>query len=340
MAAMRSHQHNDAEFAQRYNVQDNRDWKLDLARQELRADAHWEEKLIQCAYRPFDTRWAYFSAVAMDRPRRDLKKNVVDKENLCFNLVRQTKSSHWQHAVMTNKPAPAFFVEIKDGSNIFPLYLYVSTKTDLLDDSTSSQRHPNLAPAFITDFSARLQLAFVSDGCGDLDKTFGPEDVFHYAYAVFYSPGYRARYVQFLKIDFPRLPLTRDVALFRRLCGLGRELVALHLMTEIPKSETRYPVAGDNRVEAVRYSEPANGSPGRVWINATQYFDKVPPEVWNTHIGGYQVCQKWLKDRKGRPLSYTDLKHYASIVAALARTLELQSAIDTALGQWPLSAKK
>jgi predicted helicase len=241
---------------------------------------------------------------------------------------------------MTNKPAPAFFVEIKDGSNIFPLYLYVSTKTDLLDDSTSSQRHPNLAPAFITDFSARLQLAFVSDGCGDLDKTFGPEDVFHYAYAVFYSPGYRARYVQFLKIDFPRLPLTRDVALFRRLCGLGRELVALHLMTEIPKSETRYPVAGDNRVEAVRYSEPANGSPGRVWINATQYFDKVPPEVWNTHIGGYQVCQKWLKDRKGRPLSYTDLKHYASIVAALARTLELQSAIDTALGQWPLSAKK
>ena len=80
------------------------------------------------------------------------------------------------------------------------------------------------------------------DGCGDLRKTFGSEGVFHYIYAVFHSPTYRSRYAEFLKIDFPRLPLTRDVALFRSLCALGKELVALlHLMERLPKLETRYP---------------------------------------------------------------------------------------------------
>jgi len=108
------------------------------------------------------------------------------------------------------------------------------------------------------------------------------------------------------------------------------------LMEHLPKLETRYPEAGDNTVDAVRYTEPTSGVRGRVWINQTQYFDNVPPEVWDYHIGGYQVCQKWLKDRKGRQLSYDDLTHYRGIVAALARTIELQAAIDDAIGEWPL----
>ncbi len=336
IAAMRHTELDDDEFAQRYDLKDNRDWKLNLARRQVREDAHWQENLIPCAYRPFDTRWAYFSEAAMDYPRRELKENVAGKENLCLNVVRQTKTEHWQHAVMTDKPAPAVFVEIKDGSTAFPLYLYSSAKTDLFDDSAAGGRRPNFAPEFIADFSARLQLDFVPDGCGDMKKTFGPEDVFHYAYAVFHSPTYRSRYTEFLKIDFPRLPLTRDVALFRSLCALGKELVALHLMEQLPQLETRYPVAGDNTVDAVRYTEPASGVPGRVWINPAQYFDNVSPEVWGYHIGGYQVCQKWLKDRKGRQLSYDDLTHYRGIVAALARTIELQAAIDEAIGEWPL----
>ena len=226
------------------------------------------------------------------------------------------------------------------GTYAAPLYQYPIDKTDLFDNDnpsiTPGGRRPNLAPEFIANFSTRLKLAFVPDGCGDLRKTFGPEDVFHYAYAVFHSPTYRSRYAEFLKIDFPRLPLTSDVELFRSLCALGKELVELHLMEQLPKPRTRYPVAGDNTVDNVRYTEPASGVPGRVWINKTQYFDNVPPEVWGYHIGGYQVCQKWLKDRKGRQLSYDDLTHYQGIVAALARTIELQTAIDEAIVEWPL----
>jgi hypothetical protein len=83
-------------------------------------------------------------------------------------------------------------------------------------------------------------------------------------------------------------------------------------------------------------TEPAEGAPGRVWINKTQYFDNVPPEVWGYHIGGFQVCHKYLKDRKGRQLSYDDLTHYQGIVAALTRTIELQAEIDEAIDEWPL----
>ena len=103
---------------------------------------------------------------------------------------------------------------------------------------------------------------------------------------------------------------------------------------------TGYPVAGDSLVENVRYTEPGQGADkGRVWINKTQYFEDVPPEVWSFHVGGYQVCQKWLKDRKNRQLSYDDLTHYRHIVSALAETLRLMAEIDEVIenqGGWPI----
>jgi hypothetical protein len=103
---------------------------------------------------------------------------------------------------------------------------------------------------------------------------------------------------------------------------------------------TKYPVAGGNTVETVRYAEPGQGAAkGRVWINATQYFDGVPPDVWDFYIGGYQVCQQWLKDRKGRHLTYDELTHYQHVVSALAETIRLMAAIDETIeghGGWPI----
>ncbi len=183
-------------------------------------------------------------------------------------------------------------------------------------------------------------MEWVADGTGDRVSTFGPEDVFHYMYAVFHSPLYRERYAEFLKIDFPRLPLTTDAELFRRLCASGEELTGLHLMEHHRPLITRFPVAGDNTVDKVRYTEPGQGGDeGRVWINPNQYFDGVPPDVWAFHIGGYQVAEKWLKDRKGRQLSFDDLLHYQRVLATLARTGELMAEVDEVIeehGGWPL----
>ena len=219
------------------------------------------------------------------------------------------------------------------GTALFPLYLYPSEHTLEAEHG----RRANLNPEFVAEFAQRLGLRWVPDGQGDLltepgSETFGPEDVFYYAYAVFHSPTYRERYAEFLKIDFPRLPLTSDRALFAALVAQGKRLVNLHLMRAPGQvgSAPRFEGPGENVVERVRYVEP------RVYINAKQYFEGVEPEVWEFHIGGYQVCDKWLKDRKGRALSWEDITHYQGIVLALRETRALMQEIDEVIPSWPI----
>ena len=183
-----------------------------------------------------------------------------------------------------------------------------------------------------------LKMEFTSDGTGDLRKTFGPEDVFHYMYAVFHSPTYRSRYAEFLKIDFPRLPLTSNVALFRQLCGLGKELVGLHLLeVEGQKSKVKFSaVRGQSSVVAKGYPKYDDG---KVYINAEAHFAGVPEDVWEFHIGGYQVCEKWLKDRRERELSAEDIVHYGKVVSALGETIRIMKEVDAAIevnGGWPV----
>jgi len=164
--------------------------------------------------------------------------------------------------------------------------------------------------------------------------TFGPEDVLDYIYAVLHSPTYRKRYAEFLKIDFPRIPLTSDVGLFQRLCALGRELVALHLMEHpvLDESPAKLEPAGSNEVGTVRYDQEAQ----RVYINKQQYFAPVEPEVYAFQVGGYQVLNKWLKDRKGRTLTFEDVRHYGKVVVALRETRRLMAEIDEAIPGWPI----
>ncbi len=155
--------------------------------------------------------------------------------------------------------------------------------------------------------------------------------------AVFHSPTYRKRYAEFLKIDFPRVPLTSDQELFRTLAALGDDLVALHLLESpaLQELETEFPIRGSMEVEKVRYDEKRQ----RVYINKQQYFEPVPEEVWEFHVGGYQVCRKWLKDRRKRKLSWDDITHYQKIVKALAETIRLMSGIDAAIPTWPIPIK-
>jgi len=153
-------------------------------------------------------------------------------------------------------------------------------------------------------------------------------------YALLYSPTYRKRYAPFLKFDFPRVPLTSNVALFSVLCSLGGKLVSLHVMEKPVQSVSAFPVFGMNTVTNVCYK-----TPGQVWINATQYFGGVQQQAWDFSIGGYQICKKWLTDRKGRMLSDDDIAHYQHIVAVLTETGNLMHEIDSVIekyGGFPL----
>lgn len=303
---------------------DAQDWKVPLAQADLRASGPDEARLMPILYRPFDVRYTYYTGKPSGfhcRPRGEVMRHMLTGENVGFHLCRQISIQDWAHIMATNLITDDCYVSNKTAERGYtlPLYLYPNAqKSDLFDEGNGDNRTPNLSPVF---------LAALTDQLG---STPTPEDCFHYAYAVFHSPTYRSRYAGFLKIDFPRLPLTSDVTLFRSLCGLGQQLVGLHLMDTTAPAICRYPVAGDNKVETVRYADD------RVYINAAQYFEGVPDAVWCFHIGGYQVAHKWLKDRKGRQLSYDDLTHYQQVMAALAETLRLQVAIDQAITKWPI----
>ena len=227
----------------------------------------------------------------------------------------------WQHILVSNLPSPAVCIEIKDGSSAFPLYIYPTEKSGLFDLEHET-RKANFSPAFILDLESRLKLKFIDENHGDFETTISALDVFNYLYAVFHSPTYRTRYAEFLKMDFPRLPLTSDEALFQKLASFGAELVAIHLMNADIENDSCFDIEGDNVVEKIEFKD------NKVFINKTQFFDNVSPEVWNFHIGGYQVCNKWLKDRKGRVLNYDDCKNYLYILAALENTQDLMGRID------------
>jgi predicted helicase len=156
-----------------------------------------------------------------------------------------------------------------------------------------------------------------------------------------HASSYRRRYEEFLKSDFPRIPFTSRKALFSSLARKGAELVSLHLLESpiLNVFVTEYDRPGDHLVEKVRYAEPIPASGikrGRVYIKLKQFFDGVPKNVWEFQVGGYQVCDKWLKDRKGRHLSSDDIDHYQKIIVGLNETIRIMGEIDELIPGWPL----
>ncbi len=355
----------------KYLVGDTRDWKLSSSRQALKGVSDLSRWITICIRRPFDFQFYFYHPAAIDYGRPAVMDSLIGQNNRAMLWTRPMSPKYEfsvfcascavDQSVVGNKVAGA------GGTYVGPLYLYPrvqqkkGTQTELGVETShwsagKDGRRPNLTPGFIAELEKRLGLSFVSDGKGDLRKTFGPEDVFHYIYAVLHAPTYRRRYAEFLKSDFPRVPLTSDVKLFRALCGLGSELASLHLLEspKLAKPMARFPVKGANVVEKgyPKYVAPGEPEPGtgkkvaagRVYISKGdakagkegQYFEGVPPEVWEFHIGGYQVCEKWLKDRRRRELRYEDLEHYCKVVTALAETIRLMGAIDGAIPRWPM----
>ncbi|MFH1007655.1 MAG: type ISP restriction/modification enzyme [Candidatus Latescibacterota bacterium] len=332
----------DEAFQEHYRLYPSSSYDIEARRD---ACAFSEENIRQCLYRPFDRRWVYYGVGFTSRPGHRVMQHILS-ENMALLCKRQSKRSPFSYILICNEIAESSVFESAYANNsVFPLYLYTTpedTKGTLFATEEVT-REPNLAPKFIAAVEEKLGLDFVPDGKGDLQSAFGPEDVLHYAYAVFHSPTYRERYAELLKIDFPRLPLTSDRDQFKMLATKGEELVALHLMksSALNQLTTSFPVTGSNGVVKVRYTEPRKeekGSevPGRVYINKTQYFEGIEPDVWAFQIGGYQVLQKWLKDRKGRKLSFDDLFHYQRIVVALKETICLMAEIDEVISDWPM----
>lgn len=326
----------EAEARELFKLCSQDQWRYLRAKSEL-ADGRWREKIVPILYRPFDVRWTVWNANVAVHRRERVNDHMILGPNiaLCVGKAGQVVSEDWN--VLTCSLAPTDFNLFRRGGNcIFPAWSYSPEVRQHGDDSIYARNSNHNQ-----DFVRSLEESFGDDLSADQIQA--------YIFAVLYAPSYRIRYAEFLKRDFPCVPLIRNRTLFRALIDIGVELLNLHTMQTTCSRITRYDVTGSNEVVRVRYVEspsrqsgPASETrslPGRIYINDAQYFDGVSQAAWDFHIGGYRVLEKWLKDRKGRCLSYDDLTHYQAVVAAVARILELQVDLDAAItqaGGWPL----
>jgi predicted helicase len=280
-------------------------------------------KIQPVTYRPFDDRYIYYQTGVVERSRESVMTHYIERENVGLLFSRMTKGKEFAHAFITKNISEVIFLSPLTGTNAFnaPLWLYH-------EDGT---RSANLQPEV-------LERLFVN-----LKQAPEPEQMLDYIYAALYSPNYRKKYAEFLKTDFPRVPIPKNDAEFSRLAEIGKQLRELHLLVspKLNQLTTTYPVVGSNIVEDVKYwphftktfwkgyeNEAVVHESQTVSINKTQYFGNVSEIVWNFSIGGYQPAQKWLKDRKGRTLTNDDIEHYQKIVNALEATHRVMTEID------------
>ncbi len=315
---------------------DSRDWKIQNAQNDLRNAGPDRENLKKVLYRPFDVRFTYYTGNSRgfySSPQQAIMRHMIDRKNLAISIGRQG------HVVGTTVPWNLVYISeqiidfnlfYRGGAVLFPLYLY---------QAKEERRRPSATIMMVFDEQAKYYIRKPNIDASlyeELNKAFKkkptPEEILYYIYGVFYSNSYREKYAEFLKIDFPRVPFTSDHDVFKQISGFGKQLADLHLLNSdrLNRPIARYQGAGENdRIEKVQYSE----NELRVYVNPEKYFEGISPAVWNYFIGGYQVCSKWLKDRKGRLLTLDEVETYCKIVTALSMTLKIQDEIDSIYDQ-------
>lgn len=296
--------------SQSLNLKDTGTWNLNEARKKIK-EQRPEDEIYFYSYRPFDVRWICYDSSLIERDRKEVMSNILNRENLGLNLIRRLRDPIWEHVYITSFVTNKDILSLRDNSYFFPLYLYPEKSKSKL---YKAERISNFSPAFVKAIE------------DSLNKKPSSEEIFYYIYAILYCPIYRKRYEEFLKIDFPRIPLPSNYRHFQKLSKLGQELIDLHLLKHpaLSSIEISFPKGGSNKVEKVRYEEKAK----RLHINKDQYFANVIKDVWEYRIGAYQVMEKYLKDRKGRKLSLDEINHYLKIAKAIRLTMEIQKKID------------
>lgn len=305
---------------QAYGLKDTRGWKLPEKRLKLASMHDWRDCCVPCLYRPFDLRWLYYHPDMVDWGRPEVMRHMLAGENVALVTARTNKSHTMDHFFCSTHIVETKCGESTVQSYTFPLYVYPEARRDdLFVHHEPSERQPNLNQKLV---------AALAEAYGHEPTS---EEIFHYVYAVLYAPAYREKYAEFLRMDFPRVPFTADASLFQNLTALGARLTALHLLKspELDPPACRFEGQGDGRIVkdrkiGLRYESGEQ----RVCINATQYFAPMPEAVWTYQVGGYQVCEKWLKDRQERRLEVDDIRTYCRIVTALKLTLGIQQEIN------------
>jgi len=313
-----------SEAKEKWDLGGNRDWQIDWAQKDVRKSGLSKDRLQPITYRPFDTRWTYYTGNMKGficNPRDAIMNHMVSGENIGLISARSNKSQTMDHFFVTNSLMETKAGESTTQSTLFPLFRFEEDAKGKLKKTLN-----------LSDDAKK----YIEDMCGDCnDET--AMTFLNYCYACFHSPSFRTKYHDEIRQDYPRIQLTSDKSLFKKLAKYGQQLIDLHLLKDdrLDGGKTDYPVKGTNEISTVKFDAKNR----RLYINKEQYFGNIPEEVFAHTIGGYQVLDKWLKYRRGHKLTFSDINQFEKIVEALVRTDEVVDSIESTIkdaGGWPL----
>ncbi len=280
---------------------DSRDWKVQYAQKELQSTNNNPNNYIKIQYRPFDFRWTYYTGKSKgfhSMPRGEVMKYFLGNDNIGLIYPRQIKESRsFQHAFISTN--------IIDKCSVSPSSFFAPLYDSQIENFTPQFR------------------AFVDKQYGE---SYAPKVILGYIYAILYHKDYREKYVDFLKIDFPKVPFVKSKKDFLALSALGGDLIDLHLMRVDLSGESvgepHFNDLGDKneKIQKIAY----NAESKKLFVNESLYFEAVSAEVWEYKIGGYAVLDKYLKSHKGESIDYA---HFECVIKTLHKSLELESKI-------------
>ena len=281
---------------------------------------------------------------AIIKYNKELKYNIEEYEKAVENLKR-----HEDFFALYKKPKKEDINIIEECRSIFEEQkttyekinqyyngLIKETQTEIENDKQNNVefledniiKRPNFSDEFLKFIKQKY-------------PNYTPEKILGYIYAILHSPTYRKKYIDFLKIDFPKIPYCGNEKTFEKLSALGTELIDFHLLDEIPqgneyKNMGAYCGEGNNIVVKPEHTITKNKGEiqERLYINKNQYFDNIPKKVYEFYIGGYQVLNKYLKDRKGKELQMNEVLNIAKITKVVSFTIKQMKLIDNETNKW------
>ncbi|EKT3943058.1 DNA methyltransferase, partial [Campylobacter jejuni] len=270
---------------------------------------------------PFDTQKIYYDIKKVERPRIDIMEHFLGYENIGLIYDRGTNLKEISNLFISSKVIDKHLVGAN--SYVSPLYLYPTTRSKKF----LKKENPNFNEENFTSKIENFKESFRTFIDELYKEKFSPQNILGYIYAVLFHKIYREKYLDFLKIDFPKIPFTKDKNTFKNLSKLGLKLVNLHLLKndelDFNVGEALFKdIKNKNfKIQKIKYNKDVK----ELFINESLYFNKVSPEIYEFKIGGYAVLDKYLKSHKEEDI---DHKHFTLIIQTLDETLKIQDEIS------------
>lgn len=241
------------EFYTKYKLpQDVRDWRYEWAKEDV-LNNNSKDKIQKIAYRPFDIRYMFYSGKSrgfVGWPVPVVSEHFLQNENVGLIYKRGFPNTQSGQGFATDS-----IIDFRSwscsgmqgGDYISPLYLKNTEsskeKSTKKEQKNSKSCHTQEVQSENEESKGQWIENFTPEFREFIDSKykehFSPEQILGYIYAVLFHKDYREKYIDFLKIDFPKIPFVESKEKFLTLSALGQELMLTHLMQDSQQERER-----------------------------------------------------------------------------------------------------